>query len=180
MVTTAKLTRTDRRLGEPLPEVPDSPLEVVVLHTATEGTLRALRTAATLANGLGARIRLLVVEVVPYPLALDAPNVPVAFTRRHFRTIVADARIETHIDIRIGRDAAQMLESALKPKSVIVMGVRPGWWPTQQRRLANRLKRQGHQVLMASFTDVASPLQKDVKTDDCVPETRRPVSVRSR
>jgi hypothetical protein len=147
-----------------------------VLHTRTEGTLRALRTAATLANGLGARIRLLVLEVVPYPLGLDAPDVPVAFSRRHFRTIAADARIETNIDIRIGRDVGQMLESALKPKSVIVMGARPGWWPTPERRLANRLRRQGHQVLFANFPNVAGA----ARADTCFSEMSQSAWLRSK
>jgi hypothetical protein len=176
MVTAAKFTRTGRWLAEPPTDTADSSLEVVVLHTRTEGTLRALRTAATLANGLGARIRLLVLEVVPYPLALDAPDVPVAFTRRHFHTIAADARIETNIDIRIGRDTGQMLESALKPKSVIVMGARPGWWPTPERRLANRLKRQGHQVLFADFSNLAGA----AKTDSCISEMSHSAGLRSR
>ena len=54
----------------------DSSIEVVVIHTTTEGTLKALRTAAALAQGLGAHIRLLVLQVVPYALPLAEPQVP--------------------------------------------------------------------------------------------------------
>lgn len=126
-------------------------LEVIVVHTDTAATLQALRAAASLAKGLAARIRLLVLQVVPYPLSLDAPDVPAEFKRRCFRTIAADARIETYIDIRFGRDKAQMLESALKPRSVVVLGGQRHWWPAQASRLARRLERQGHQVMFSGL-----------------------------
>jgi len=156
MVSTRKRTRIERGLKDPPPEILESALEVVVIHTGTDGTFRASRTAAALATGLAARIRLLVLEVVPYALSLNAPNIPVEFTRRHFRTIALCARIDAHIDIRIGRDTARMLDAALKTRSVIVMGIRPGWWPTSQRRLAKRLTRQGHWVLFATFPSARS------------------------
>ncbi len=47
----------------------NSSLEIVVLHTSPTQTLSALKMAAELASGL-APVRLLVVQVVPYP----APN----------------------------------------------------------------------------------------------------------
>jgi hypothetical protein len=128
-----------------------------------------------LADGLRARIRLLVTEVVPYPLSLDAPDIAPEFTQRHFKTIAADARIDTRIDIRLGRDEAQMLESALKPGSVIVMGVRSGWWPTPERRMAKRLKRRGHQIIFASFTKKANA----PSADPCISAGSGTAAVRS-
>jgi len=140
-----------RLFGKAGSETSDCSLEVIVLHTTTAGTLKALRTAAGFAEGLAARIRLLVLQVVPYPLSLNAPDVPVTFTRRRFRTIAADANIETHIDIRFGRDQAQMLAGSIKPRSVVVLGGRRRWWPTAESRLAKRLERQGHQVMFSSL-----------------------------
>jgi hypothetical protein len=121
-------------------------LEVVVLHTNTKTTLRSLRTAAELAAGLAARIRLLVLQVVPYPLEIESPGVPLEFTRRRFRTVASNARVDTLIDIRLGRDRRGMLESALNPGSVVVLE-RGAWW-TSEHRLAKRLARLGHQVVL--------------------------------
>ena len=73
-------------------------LEVVVLHTKISETLHALKTAAQLAQDLSGRIRLLVLEVVPYPLALDKPDVCLPYTQRRFRTLAADA-IAEEIDL---------------------------------------------------------------------------------
>jgi hypothetical protein len=128
----------------------DAPLEVIVLHTTTRSTLQALRTAARLAEGLAARIRLLVLEIVPYPLPVSAPQVPMEFTHRHFRTVASETAIDTDVDIRLGRDKAQMLESALKPHSLVVMAAKTGWWPTAEKRLAKRLENLGHQVVVCS------------------------------
>jgi hypothetical protein len=123
-------------------------LEVFVLHTTTKATLRSLRTAAELAAGLTACIRLLVLEVVPYPLEIDSPGVPLEFTQRRFRTVVSEARVDTLIDIRLGRDRQAMLESALKPGSLVVLERGARW--TAEHRLAKRLQRLGHQVVLAN------------------------------
>jgi hypothetical protein len=124
-------------------------MEVVVLHTTIAETLQALKTAAHLAHGLSARIRLLVLEVVPYPLPLDQPNVPLPFIRRRFRTLAAGTPIETNVDIHLVRDPDKTIESILEPHSVIVMGAQRTWWPNAHTRVARRLERLGHQVVYA-------------------------------
>jgi len=149
-------TRGEARLGQaavvPPGGQPDSPLEVVVLHTTTKGTLQALRTAAALAQGLAARIRLLVPQTVPYPLPLASPSIPKDFTERRFRTVASEVAIETYIDIRLCRDRRVLLESALKPRSLVVLSGRRSWWPTSESRLARRLRHLGHQVVFANLT----------------------------
>jgi len=124
-------------------------LEVVVLHTTIPETLEALTTAAHLAHGLSARIRLLVLEVVPYPLALHQPDVSLPTTRKRFRTLAEHASIETSVDIHLVRDAEKALDTVLEPHSVVVMGAHRTWWPTSRNRIAKRLERQGHQVVYA-------------------------------
>jgi hypothetical protein len=124
-------------------------MEVVVLHTTVTETLQALKTAAQLAHDLSARIRLLVLEVVPYPLPLDHPHVTLPFTRRRFRTLAENVAIETSIDIHLVRDPDKTIESVLEPHSIIVMGAHRCWWPNAHSRVAKRLERLGHQVVYA-------------------------------
>jgi hypothetical protein len=121
-------------------------MEVVVLHTTVAETLQALKAAAHLAQDLSARIRLLVLEVVPYPLPLDQPTVPLPFTSRRFRTLAENASIDTRVDIHLVRDREKTMDSVLEPNSVVVMGGRRPWWPNQ---LAKRLERAGHQIVWA-------------------------------
>ena len=124
-------------------------MEIVVLHTTVAETLEALKTAAELATGLSARIRLLVLEVVPYPLPLDRPNVPLPFTKRRFRTLAANSSVETSIDIHLVRDPDKAIESVLEPHSIVVMGTHRSWWPSAHTRVAKHLERLGHQVVWA-------------------------------
>jgi hypothetical protein len=124
-------------------------LEVVVLHTTVSGTLEALKTAAHLAHGLSARIRILVLEVVPYPLPLNRPDVSLPYSQRHFRTLAESAAIETSVDIHLVRDPEKVLDSVLEPHSVVVMGARRTWWPSASSRMAKSLERKGHQVVYA-------------------------------
>ena len=120
-------------------------LEVIVVHTNTRETLCALKTAGALAAGLSARIRLLVLETVPYPLPLDRPSVATQFTERRFRTIAGESAVETRVEIHLVRDKQQTLAQLLEPHSVVVTGARCRWWHNPFRALA----RAGHQVIHA-------------------------------
>jgi hypothetical protein len=151
MPTTLDQTRLGQTAIIPSGGRPEGLLEVVVLHTTAKGTLQALKTAARIAQGLAAQIRLLVPQAVPYPLPLDSPPIPKEFTERRFRTVVSEAAVETYIDIRLCRDRWVLLESALRPRSLVVLSGRRSWWPTSESRLAGRLQRLGHQVVFASL-----------------------------
>lgn len=150
MASQSHMTLVGRPSNDPVTVQPES-IEVTVLHTTTRGTLQALRAAASLADGLSGRIRLVVPYVVPYPLPLDGPDVPLGFTRRRFRTVAAGVNVDTHVDIQLGRDKAEILESALNPHSLVVLGGRRGWWPNAETRLAKRLQRLGHEVVFTTL-----------------------------
>jgi len=139
-----------------------APLEITVLFTGSSSngssskdvryTLEALRKAAQLALGLHAQIRLVVPQVVPYPLPLTSPPVMLEFTERRFRVIAAQQAaanqpIDMRVEIYLCRDTDQMLDQALKPKSMVIFGGAKRWWPTAEQRLARRLRRNGHEVI---------------------------------
>jgi hypothetical protein len=119
----------------------------IIRDTNLKGTFRAVRAAAVLAQGLGARIRLVAPQVVPYILPLTSPPVSTGFTEQRLRSMALESPVETRIDIRVCRDPWVMLRSTLPPRSLIVLGARRHWWPTRESRLARRLKRLGHQIL---------------------------------
>src|SRR6266852_5051425 len=79
-------------------------LEVNVLFTTTKGTLSALRMAGKLADDLGARIRVIVPQVVPFPLDLSHPPVKPEFTARRVCTMVSQHAIDTEIQVCLCRD----------------------------------------------------------------------------
>ena len=124
-------------------------MEVVVIYTGVKQTLAALRAAAGLAQGLSARIRLVVPQPVPFPAQLDQPPVQKDFAERKFRTLAADSGIDTNVEIRLCRDWQTGALHDLKPGSTVVIGARMRWWPgLRERRLARALRARGHQVLL--------------------------------
>ena len=58
------------RPAQPIGEETDQKLNIAVVFTSVASTLAALKEAGNLASSLGARIKLLVPQVVPYPLPL--------------------------------------------------------------------------------------------------------------
>lgn len=138
------------RGGQSRPAAPFSPaasdddkqhLSVNVVFTTPPATLQALKRAGELAYQLGARIRILVPQVVPYPLPIDRPAVDPNFRLRQFQTFFLQHPIETHIDVLLCRDARECLNQALAPQSMVLIGGRNRFWMTRENRLARMLQR---------------------------------------
>jgi hypothetical protein len=151
-----RILEAEEQSREELPEGAHRPLDIVVVHTSDASTLRALRAAAPLAAELSARVHIVAPRIVPFPLALDEPQVPVSFTARQLRELADDAQVEVSVDIILCRDLMAALRAVLKPHSLIVMGGRPArWWSfgwlEHECRLAQRLRKLGHQVLSADL-----------------------------
>lgn len=141
----------------PSAPAPSRSLEVIVLFTDIPSTLDALRFAAQLAQGLTARIRLLLIQSVPYPLPLDRPQCSMSFVEWQFRSLIdgypvesASRPVATTAEVVLCRDAWQGLQAGLRRDSVIVIGRRGRWWPRIEDRLARRLRAVGHRVVRTS------------------------------
>jgi len=126
----------------------ESGLNVSVVFTSVEATMAALRTAGALANRLGGHITLLIPEVVPYHLPLNKPAIPQDWNERRFRVLAAESPVQTAVRFYLCRDRDETLASILKPHSLVVIGGRKHWWPTAESRLAKRLRRIGHEVIL--------------------------------
>ena len=129
-------------------EITDQRLNVSVVCTSPELTAAALKSAGSLAQGLGARITLMVPQEVPFPLPLDSPPVLLDWSERQFREIASQSPVETVVRLYLCRDRIQAIKDSLSPKSVVVIGARRGWWPFPfERTLAVELRRAGHEVV---------------------------------
>ena len=117
-------------------------IDLRVIFTDLPRTAAALAAARSMARGLGARITVLVAQVVPYPLPLSDPDVPVQFTEHLMESIGGDA--ETSIEILLCRDRLETIRCTLSPDSVVIVGARKwrDWYLTRM------LRRGGWRVLV--------------------------------
>jgi hypothetical protein len=126
----------------------DRKLNISVVFTSVEATLGALKEAGNLAGSLGARLTLLVPQVVPYPLPLESPPVLVEFNENRFRVIASQSCVETGVQVYLCRDKVNTLLSVLRQRSLVVLGGRKRrLWPTPEQSLARQLRRAGHEVI---------------------------------
>ena len=124
-----------------------SDFEVVVIFTQIRTTLCAMKTAGRLAAGLGARIRVIVPQAFGRMAWECRPDRHSA--ERHFRTIVGGRKIETQLEVHPCSNRWQMLQEALAPGSIVVLGSACRRWPTFESRLARKLREAGHDVLLS-------------------------------
>ena len=124
-------------------------LVVSVLFASAGETLAALRTAAALAADLNARIHLVSVHAVPFPLPLDRPPVYVEFLRDQLRAVAEQCALPVEGHLYFGRDVAETLASVLPAESIVVVGSKSRWWPNRVGNLERKLRRNGHHIVHA-------------------------------
>jgi hypothetical protein len=88
---------------------------------------------------------------VPYTLPLEKQAVPEGFLENEVRALKRDFPEELSVRICLCRHPRQGLREALEPHSLIVMGGRKRWWPTEEQWLAWRLRKDGHEVIFADL-----------------------------
>jgi hypothetical protein len=124
----------------------DDPLDIVVPFTNPRETLAALRAAIWLSEGLKARIRVVRVQVVPYPLDARHPHIPVSFLRSQMDALTKGFDVDC--EIRLAREFDQGLKGSIVAGSITVMASKRRPWPTRVDRLAARLRKDGSLVFV--------------------------------
>ncbi len=123
-------------------------LDLVVPFTTPLLTQSALNAANRLGAGLNAEVRLLKVQIVPYPLDLTHSPVPEEFLERQMRGFRSD--MATRCEIRFAREPEAGLQSGLKKSSLVILASAKRRWKTHTERLAQSLRRAGYTVVMVS------------------------------
>jgi hypothetical protein len=136
--------------AEPLRFSPGSGISVFVVFTSIDWTLKAVEKAREVAKPLGANIVVLAIQVVPFPLPLDAPPVPMEFVLRRFEEKASDLLERTKVSAYLCRDPLVALQRILNPNCLVVMCIRRKWWPTRDERLARKLRRAGYDVILVN------------------------------
>lgn len=128
-------------------------LALHVAFTSERATAEALRYAAAMANGLRARLQVIVPQVVPYGRDLNDPDVNPKFTVQRALQSAREAGIDADVHVVLCRDRAEGLHNALGADGLVLIGGRRRWWPFAERTLAKRLSGWGHKVLFVEGSD---------------------------
>jgi len=128
-------------------ERPAQPLDVVVPVTTPDLTRASIKNAEHLACGLNVRIRLVRVEIVPYPLQLASPPVPIEFLRKQLESY--SSALPLRREVKLARDFEPALLKALRSDSIVLMTAKKRPWRTHNEWLAARLRRHGYPVILA-------------------------------
>ena len=135
---------------------------VYVMATTFKGTRAALDTAIPLARGSRARLMIVVPQIVPYPLPIDAPAEPTPFAAERYRSLLHQLHAEAEVRVCLCRHQDDVILQMLPSHATVVVGGPAGTWhASREERLARRLTHLGHHVVFAPIeerprTDVAS------------------------
>lgn len=121
-------------------------LDLVVPFTTPELTRSAVEAADRMGAGLNAAIRLVKVQVVPFPMDLSQSPVYIDFLKEQltqFKTELPAAG-----EIRLAREFQPGLEGTLTSDSLVILATKARPWKTRTERLAASLRHNGHNVIL--------------------------------
>ena len=136
------------------PERHAAELDLVVPFTTPGLTRAALAAAGRMGAGLNASVRLIRVQVVPYPMLPDQSPVCVEFLKEQMSALRCDLPVAR--EIRLARSVEDGLLGTLAGESVAVLATRKRPWKSRNERLAAALRRAGHTVVLV-HTGKANP-----------------------
>jgi hypothetical protein len=121
-------------------------LRVFVPHTSRQLTKACLSAVSALTSNLGARVTLLAVQIVPFPLPLDRPDVAPQFVERELVAMAREIEAPVDVQVMIARDLDMGMRQGLTPSSLVVVAAKKRRWPNAEVKLARSLARAGHSV----------------------------------
>ena len=127
---------------------PDGELEVVVPYTGPETTAEALGRVAALTAGLNARVLLVAVHTLPYPLPFVCPTLVHAHLVNRLIELASLCSLPVQPQVVLARDRAEGFRFALKPSSTVLVATPRRFWRTPEEKLARSLARDGHKVAL--------------------------------
>ncbi len=126
-------------------------LRVFVAHTSRELTKAALDAVLELTRDLGARVTLFAVQIVPFPLPLERPDVSPKFVEQELTGMAREIEVRVDIEVVITRDLDVGLQRVLTTSSLVVVAAKKRLWPTAELRLARALAQAGHSVALLAI-----------------------------
>lgn len=123
-------------------------LRLHVVYTTADATKASLKLACLLARDLGAKVELLLPQVVPYPVPLDSPTTPASFAEELAIALVRNCDVDADVKVLLCRDREETVPLWLPSESIAVIGRIRRWGPGSSWRLIRAIRRNGHHVIV--------------------------------
>lgn len=123
-------------------------IEIVVPFTEWAVTEAVMRRAAAFTARLNARLMLVAVHTVPYPMSFGCPALVHAHLVDQLIDLASRCPLPVDPQVVLARSCAEGFRHALKPESTVLLGTRRRLWKTSEERLAAALARDGHHVAL--------------------------------
>ena len=105
-------------------------LPLTIPYTSTGMARQALRAAENLSRGLNVSVRLVAVQIVPFPCPVNQPPVALRHIAGPLERLAAEADIPVEVNIVLARDVMAGYLEVLPHDSLVLMAARKRWWPT--------------------------------------------------
>ncbi len=125
-----------------------TPLEIFIPCPSHELVPAALSAAAEMTNNPDSAVTLVYVNVVPFPLPIDRPDVSTEHLIGVLRAMCHASPISTRIQMVLARDRLAAIRKLLPARSLVVVATRKRWWRTTEESLAHNLQQDGHRVVL--------------------------------
>jgi hypothetical protein len=128
-------------------------VQLHIIATSEEGTRAALRAVRQLTPRLKVARTVLLVPCAPaQTIATTDERVE---TVENYRQMASETGVDVTVRMCFGSTCRELARWMLPPGSTTVVGGRRRWWwPTRAQRMADALKRAGHQIV---FADASGP-----------------------
>ena len=138
--------RIQTEIYQPEEVAAESELDLVVPFTDPALTRAAVAAANRLGAGLRATLRVIRVQVVPFPCDLNQPPIPLDFLREQLRKFCSALPMQR--EVRLARDFKQGLMTTLRADSTVILASKKRLWTTKTERLAADLRRAGYRTIL--------------------------------
>jgi len=123
-------------------------IELAVPYTDPFIAGAVLERALALSAGLNARVSLVAVHAVPYPMDFGCPASTHAFLVERLAELASRCALPVSAEVVLARSRDEGFRHALKPSATVLVGARKRPWRTAEEKLARALVRDGHQVVL--------------------------------
>jgi hypothetical protein len=123
-------------------------IEIVIPFTEWAVTEAVMQRAAAFTATLNARLMLVAVHTVPYPMSFGCPALVHAHLVDQLIDLASRSPLPVNSQVVLARSSEEGFRHALKPESTVLLGTRRRLWKTSEERLAAALVRDGHHVAL--------------------------------